>query len=173
MSVLFLCCCGLARVSPRRPRVTDMWHSSQCHAKEDTVRWLSTISSFGMTTRKILRHVFVCEMPHVILPMCKPGEQMSCEELRCSRDARCTYDPRSGQPLCECNSGFMGDGYNCQPIGKSCDLDLRTHPRYYEDQTPCQILASYLKWFSRESALITDRQTRTQGHTDGTDFISL
>ena len=44
------------------------------------------------------------------------------------------------------------------------DLDLQTHPRYYQRQCSCQILDPYFKWFSRESTSLTDRHT--DGHTD-------
>ncbi len=41
------------------------------------------------------------------------------------------------------------------------DLDLQTHMRYWQCQTPHQILGSYVKRFSRE---LNDRQTHRQTH---------
>ena len=47
-----------------------------------------------------------------------PADQVFCDNdgAQCSRDARCVYDRSNDHSVCECNEGFVGDGFDCQKI---------------------------------------------------------
>ena len=41
--------------------------------------------------------------------------ELTCEQLACGENARCVTDPRTGEPSCQCDSGYRGDGTLCEP----------------------------------------------------------
>ena len=43
-----------------------------------------------------------------------PPAELTCEQLACDMNARCVTDPRTGEPRCECGSGYRGDGTFCE-----------------------------------------------------------
>lgn len=45
-------------------------------------------------------------------------DRKSCRDLICGANAACDY--RGEEPYCYCKTGFRGDGYSCEPIGKCC-----------------------------------------------------
>ena len=49
---------------------------------------------------------------------------LSCADLTCDRNARCVFDSDIQRPKCECNTGFVGDGERCDPVGKNKILNL-------------------------------------------------
>lgn len=55
------------------------------------------------------------------------GEVRLCGDDVCHPNARCVFNSDIGRPMCECNSGYYGDGKNCTTLGlsnKTCSLSL-------------------------------------------------
>lgn len=45
------------------------------------------------------------------------GEVRLCGDDVCHPNARCVFNSDIGRPMCECNSGYYGDGKNCTTLG--------------------------------------------------------
>ena len=45
-------------------------------------------------------------------------EVVLCGDSTCHDKARCVYNSDLQIPMCECNTGFTGDGTRCEPIRK-------------------------------------------------------
>ncbi|KAL7736227.1 hypothetical protein ACLKA6_002906 [Drosophila palustris] len=43
-------------------------------------------------------------------------------DSNCHVDAKCFWDEHELRHICTCNTGFSGDGYNCEPIEDSCAI---------------------------------------------------
>ena len=56
-------------------------------------------------------------MPYT-LTFCWTLGDLRCGDLTCSEHARCVYDAEKGQPMCECETGFSGDGIRCEAVRK-------------------------------------------------------
>ena len=84
-------------------------------------------------------------MPHVILPMCNHQENKwvarTCD-VRETLDARTTLGQDSLFVNVTQDLWATDTIVNLLVSPVTLTFDLRTHPRYYEEQTPCQILAS-------------------------------
>ena len=57
--------------------------------------------------------------PLLIRLLCSPstGEVRLCGDDVCHPNARCVFNSDIGRPMCECNSGYYGDGKNCSTLG--------------------------------------------------------
>lgn len=44
-----------------------------------------------------------------------------CGDDVCHQNARCVFNSDIGQPMCECNSGYYGDGKNCSTLAFECN----------------------------------------------------
>ncbi|KAK0410862.1 hypothetical protein QR680_005366 [Steinernema hermaphroditum] len=126
-----------------------------CHADADCVyKWNSTLARgvFGCRCRPgfsgdglVCSNTFTSTLPQLRLgtplsfdgddrPFLEPG--VGCDTLfNCDRNAHCVFNPSQNRHVCQCASGFHGDGYRCaSESSDSADYDHQEDERLRQEE---------------------------------------
>ena len=66
---------------------------------------------------------------------------------QCGLDAKCIYEPQYDHSTCQCNKGFVGDGFECEKFHQTIDKsDCTRHSQCVNDEK-CVVVSSNLSDF--------------------------